>query len=150
MAADSEIGNTLKTAKILHATNIVAPIIYIGILYYSKEYADIWIFESDDPVLVMIEWILAAVSVACLLAGYFTPRFVLRRSSISAAVLQTMNILRGALFQAVGVFGLILGILSTDWLISLPFIAVSIVALAFTFPTEAKWRRMLEPSDSTI
>lgn len=54
------------------------------------------------------------------------------------------SLIRASFFMAVGAYGFVLGLMGALWSVILPFFAASFLALVLTFPTQKRWKRMLE------
>ena len=140
---DNETNNSLLMVRIVYVAMLLALIIYAEILYAFVPGKDIQIFAPGAPELTIIEVILAVVSVITITLGYFGLKLI-RRFTRKGYGYVAIYLARVALFQSVGVYGLMLGIMGAGWQISLPFLFVSAVALILTFPTKERWEKTLE------
>jgi hypothetical protein len=144
MELDNEMSKTLKIAKVLYIFSIVAIMIYAGILYIFIPYVGLRLFPSDDPIISLLAKVLGILAIGAIVFGYLFPWLVSKFLKHERQMLFVIPIARATLFIAVGVFGLMLGILGAGWQISLPFIVVCGVSLILTFPTNERWKKMAE------
>jgi hypothetical protein len=73
------------------------------------------------------------------------PRFVktLAKNNNEAGLVR-FHIVRVSFFESVGVFGIMLAIMGAGWEVTLPFFIVSFIALIWSFPTEANWKKLAD------
>ncbi|MFC2071749.1 hypothetical protein ACFLUU_03395 [Chloroflexota bacterium] len=144
MTMDFEMSKTLLTAKILQIAYLVAILIYVIMLSIALPYVGFEsIYPLGDPILIITEGVLSIVAVICIALGYLLPRWTIKWYKQNVQGLLSVHIVRSALFEAVAIYGLVLGILGAKWPILLPFLAIAALALILTFPTEEKWRNMI-------
>ena len=150
MATNYQINGPLRVAKIMHSMLLAAVFIYALLLFAllpSRDFPPV--FGTGDPALTFLEALLALMSLTSLAAGYFWIRLLVKGYKRNKNNPQTqgplaIQILRAALFESVAIYGLVLGILGAEWQISLAFFVVSAAALVLSFPTEERWKRMME------
>jgi hypothetical protein len=140
------------TAKIIYYALIAAILFYIGFFAYTEFRIGRINPIMDKASLEMITLILAVFGIIDLVFGYYLPRIfnnVRKRSDkqhlnpIDVYKL-SLIILQGALFEAIGIYGLVLGMMGVNWGTILIFFAVGIGALILTFPTEQRWNKLAE------
>jgi hypothetical protein len=138
-------GRTLKNAQIMYSLMLTAGLMYLLIAYLLVPNVIGGIFDPADPDFQLIEIALAVVAVITLLLGAGFPsvltRFMRGSGNASADALNFI-IVRASLFEAIGIYGLILAVLGAEVYISLPFILVSMAALVLTFPNRERWRKI--------
>ena len=146
MATDKETRNALLNAKIRQAACLSAVFIYIIILIRLHD-GDFEHPFSDDPFLTVVTAACSVVAAIGIAFGYILPWIVKRygpESGLPAGPLATVQLIRPALFGSVAICGLVLGIMGAGWHITLPFFVVSAGLLVYTFPTEKRWKKMME------
>lgn len=131
----------LSVLRLLHIAFFA--LIPMGVfIIFSMPVLDISpVFSSTDFTLYIIEVSLAFIAIVDLLLGCYWFKITRKMMSISnpEAVVVTNHILRICLFEAIAIYGLVLGILGSSWYIWLPFFALSLIALTLTFPTSERW-----------
>ena len=132
----------LYTLRTIHIALLGAVIIYGIILYVLVPNLDFQTVLTDDPKLTYVTIVLGVVSVICIYLGFFTPKWMFKFTKTTYGE-WAIYLVRIALFESVGVYGLILGVLGVDWQISLPFLVVSLVALLRIFPKVADVKNTL-------
>ncbi|MFC2058522.1 hypothetical protein ACFLTS_02625 [Chloroflexota bacterium] len=152
MALDESSKSSLLKAKLLNMSFLVAILIYMIILAYwiSLDSTSESLLEGE--ILAMLTAVLAVLSIACILCGNYIARLAIRKSRNPSNILFTHTI-RISFFQAVAIFGLILGLIDgsmVSWAFTLPFLLAAAVALVLTFPTEEKWERMLQQTETHL
>jgi hypothetical protein len=78
---------------------------------------------------------------------YFLKAYV-RRFHDSSKAAGLLCLMRFAMTEAIGIYGLLLGILGAEWYITLPFFIVSGIFMIFYFPTSRKWNKLLEAAET--
>ena len=143
MVRDNKISKSLKTARIIQLAYLVAILIYADLVFHLLP------SESTSPVLsigesrvTILTVVLSVLAVCSIGTSYFWPRLV--KGYKSRMGLLSVYVARAALFGSVAIFGLILGVVGAMWEIPLIFFLVSAAALILTFPTEEKWKKMME------
>ena len=144
---EDELKRILGTARLVHIANVVAVFIYIIVIYIAVEMAHVRIFPPGSSALRMLEAVLALLAGIALLIAYFSPRWWVSWYRGRPAALLAFHVVRITSLEAMGVFGLVLGIAGAGWAVSLAFIIVSAVTLIIIIPTEQKWLKMLKPDD---
>jgi len=142
MAANEEMSKMLRNARILYIAFLGAVLIDIIILVILP-YIGLSIFARDDPFLTPVAAALGGVAVISFAIGVYVPRRMTRKSRKPQDLLR-FHLVRGTFFHSLAHAGLILGILGTGWYVTVPFFIVAALALILTFPTEEKWKQMLE------
>jgi hypothetical protein len=141
---DETENKTMLAIRIIHTAIIIAVVIYAIMLYIFIPYIDLRVFSSDDPTLTMVQIALGITGIITLAIGYFLPRLASKWNRRSQQSLISTHLQRISLFNAIGIYGLILGILGAKPVVSLLFLVVSALALILTFPTAEKWRTIVE------
>ncbi len=145
MATDDEMSKTLRVAKILQIVFLGAILIYVIILVVLPYIGFAPIFPSDYPLLTPIAGILGVHAVISIALGYLMPRRIVKRTKQEVrSPFCTEVVLRCAFFEAVAIDGGILGVIGAGWEITIPFFIVGAGAMILTFPTEERWRQMIE------
>ena len=142
MQQNNQQNTGIITARVLHVAMIVAVIFFCLIIYTFLPSRDISIFASDDSFLQNIEIALGILAIIMIAIGYFLPSWSLKSSPAAKTGPLSIHLVRLSFFEAVGVLGLVLGIMGAEWYITLPFIIVSAASLVFSFPTKEKWQKM--------
>jgi hypothetical protein len=101
--------------------------------------------EFDGGTLNFLAVVLSALGAFSLLQGFMFPRRIIRMATNKAQAsadqaIYSAQILRCAYFEAISIYGLVLGILGAILPIVVAFFVLSLVAMAATFPTEDRWR----------
>ncbi|MDD5289510.1 MAG: hypothetical protein PHY28_10420 [Dehalococcoidales bacterium] len=147
MAGNNDFSRQLNIAKIMSIVFLIASFVYIDVLWYTVKngIAPVWTDPDQGQLLRLVTIVLAVISLSCIGLGFYFPKYIIRHSSaIKRVSLLTSNILSFSFFEAISIYGLILGLLSAKWEISLPFFAVSIIAMLLSFPTRTKWENVLK------
>ena len=150
MAQDEEWSKIIRYAKILQVAclgAVVIDIIILIVLPYAV--GPLAIFPAGDPILTLLAGILGVVSVISIAFGYFLPRWKSNWYKQELKRLLSVQAIRCSSFVAVAINGLILGIIGAGWLITIPFFVVATATLIHTFPTEERWREMMEQGTGT-
>ena len=144
MTPDEEMGKLLLSAKIIQIAYLGAVLIYLIMLFIVIPYAvgPLAIFPAGDPLLTLFEGVLGVLAVIIIALAYLLPRWTVRWYRQKSRRLFNVYFIRGGLFEAVAIYGLILGILGAKWPIILPFFIVGAATLVHTFPTEERWGKM--------
>jgi hypothetical protein len=149
-------------ARILQLAGIAAVLIYGDVLYRWPLAGDVSFGVGwDSHVLKVVTIIAAFLGLITLANGFFIINlmiktrkvwplpvkkkilfFILNVSNLDGAALG-IQILRLIMFIALAAYGFVLGILGAQWQFTLPFLGVAALALAFTFPTQKRWERLL-------
>ena len=162
MVAQESSGKGLRIVKIFHIVYLVVILMIADLLYGWAEIRDISKdINLNTPTLQIITiavtlWRIISLIYVCLIPKLLTGTKKAKSLSmkrrklpfnlnISSAVGSafTIQIVRVAMFAGVAIFGLVLGILGDGWQITLPFFAVSAIALVLTFPTQKRWNQLL-------
>jgi hypothetical protein len=156
----------LRTVKLIYASMVIAIMVYAGILYgFSIDISDDIVL--DQGMLNQITIAAAALGAVCLVCGYFVPKWMINtinkqklqsqwkksyppNMTPAETALLNVFVMRAAMFEAVAVFGLVLGILGVDWQFTLPFFIAPAVAIVLTFPNEEKWKQTLDKFNEYI
>ena len=146
---DEQTKKSLLTAKIFY-TLLIFPIpIYAIIFVILKNIVGLDpIFNSGT--INIVSTVLIFVGIVSIIIGYNTQKLliyayqrgIISKHSFSQQLFQNCAY-KGMCFEAVAIYGLILGILGANWLIIIPFWVVSAATLIHTFPTEEKWKKIL-------
>jgi hypothetical protein len=146
---DYEVSKDLRTAKIIYIALMVGVLAYASILFRILPKFPEAVFPASDFLVAILTIVLSVLAVFLIVYGFFfLPRMMLKASietynKNSKVKALFLFILRGALFESVAIYGLILGILGSEWQITLPFLVVSAGTLILTFPTEKRWKSFL-------
>ena len=144
-------------ARTAYVLSLCAILIYAGILYGSS---GAHFISERNSFLGVITVIVIVIGIYCLFLGFSLPSLMTRGNKPNPIRIRkwllfssnyvgtegrviTIYILRAAMFAAISVYGLTLGILGVGWVISAPFFVVSAVALIITFPTQKRWNSMV-------
>lgn len=148
MESNENMKTTRRTAKIIQVTYLASVFIFIIALIYIQRNSPLYPALLDNAVLNIVTTVLGVIGIINIAIGYFLPRWLINRSKqkgdLPRHVLEAY-IVRCAFFEAVAIYGLVLGILGSKWEIILPFFFIAAVAMILTFPTEGRWQKMLEP-----
>jgi hypothetical protein len=132
----------LKTIQIIYIALLAAILIYAVILIQlSSSGIATSPFPEWDISFTGLAVVFGFISVYSLMEGYYLPQRILKRGKSNPV---NALIVRCTLFESVAIFGFVLGVLGAGWIISLPFFVVAAVALILTFPTSARWQKMIE------
>ena len=140
-----------KKARLVSVMLLASPLIYAGILVMlhmnKMEFGE---FGSDTLNLITI--VLSVLGLFSLLQGVMIPRRLIRMAKIrtqtnAGQTIFGAYIIRYAIFEAISIYGLILGILGGEIPIIIAFFIVSLIAMIFTFPTEDRWASQLTESN---
>jgi len=148
---------SLRVAIFIQAFLIIAVFAYFSILQSIPPNV---IISMDGNYRDTITVILSVFGMITFVTGYFSPRLLRpRRSAVRFNLPDTqicffIQLVQAGSFEAIAVYGLIMGILNISLGIVLVFFAISIIGLFLTFPTRAKWDKMMTkfkpPSGSQI
>ena len=135
----------LKIGQILYIIMIIAIIIYADLLFRIMPRFDVLpILSSSNSTIFILIFMLGVFAICCIIFGYIWPAFAVKHSKSSMLTPLTLVIMRCALFESVGIYGLVLGLLGADWKITLMFLLVSALFLVITFPTNKSWSKLKE------
>ena len=143
--ANTEIDKPLKIARILYLSFFIAIIIYLDIL--RRDFIAQF-FSLGESTLRIATVVLIILGIVVLAYGYFLPTLMIKAYRKKPEIERTNSLLsiilvRAAMFGAIAVYGLTLGILGVSLQIVWPFFLVSVLALLISFPTRAKLERMV-------
>ncbi len=154
--ADVQKLNTgLRTTTVIWAAFLAAQVVYLIVANVMQG-----VFVSDiktDDTFAFVAYALYVISIFCLLTAYFLPKVFLKRSgAITSTVIRsassmaggapassidaansmyiTAKILSISFCESIGIFGLILRILNTDFLSMYVLVAISAAALIYFRP----------------
>ena len=142
MTLDEAMRKTLRTGRNLYSSFVGGSLIYLIMLMWLR-WKGFSVFLPNDPNLTLISAVLGFLGAMSLVGGIYCPRWFKTSHPRGLAPAFTASMLRWTLFQVIAIYGLILGILSAGWEITIPFFITSITALILTFPTEGRWKRMM-------
>ena len=133
---------SLRTAKLIQMVLIIAVLFYIYLLIKLP----FPLIAIEGNTLNSIVIILAILSIVSLVYCYYFPR-LMSRGYVTTPVkiesrLLTLSIIRSSTLEAIGIWGLLLGILGAGTYIVLAFFIVAIAGLVITFPGKNKWNRL--------
>ena len=145
MATGEKTGKLLLSARIIQIGYLGSVLINVILLFVFLPYVGFEaIFLADDPLLTLLEGVLGAVAVIIIALAYLLPRWMVRWYRQKSQRLVNVYLICGGFFWAVGIYGLILGILGAEWQITLLFLIVSAITLIHTFPTKGRWMKRIE------
>ena len=149
MGTQYEFGKHLRNTRIINLFLIVSIIMYADILYQMFPKLDTpTVFSIDNSTLTVFEVIAGFMVVYSLFFSIFRNRhyvkMFIKKYNDKAKAVSRSNILCYSLFEAIAIYGLILGVLGAEWQITLPFFLVSGVFLIIYFPTTKKWENTLK------
>jgi len=141
----------LLLARMMNVTFLFAILIYAVIVYGWLGVPSISPnIGSGNGVLHLIIIVAIMLGIICLLFGLFMPKIMTRRykpKPIDSNYTNTegasfsIHIISVAMFMAISLYGLALGIIGVSWEVSSVFFIVSAIALIVTFPTQKRWQR---------
>ena len=146
MTPANEDPRYLRKARLISLAFLAAPLVYIGILVIVHLSGTVSV-ELDNGTLNLFTVVLLVLGAFSLIQGFLFPRRVIRMARNRAPTnadqsIYGAQILRYACFEAISIYGLMLGILGSKLPILVPFFVVSLVAMVATFPNEDRWRSM--------
>jgi hypothetical protein len=153
MQTNSEMAKALRTARIFYIFLMAAILIYAVIIYWILPFkVPMALFPISDSLTTILTVVVSAFAIYSIMNGsFFLPRWLLKASAKAnvnnSKALLSIIIIRGGLFEAVAIYGIILGVFGAAAQITVPFMVVSLGALILTFPTEEKWKKMIAPKD---
>jgi hypothetical protein len=136
----------LRSAKILQAFFLISTAVYFGVLLFLRREITLSV-TIDRPTLNLITVILAIIGIITAAAGIKLPRRILKRAKtfgIADQTLLTVVVIQSSLFEAIAIYGLVLGIIGARLEIAVLFMVVSAGLFIFTFPGEDKIKKWLE------
>ena len=146
MAAETELHQAVRRAKTLQRVFLVAIAGYLIVLVQITPLFRNPILEG--PALLYSVIGAAILSVANIATGFYLQRYTVSRPAPSrqsrVQVLLKAHIVRLVFFDAVAVYGLLLGLVNSRWEIGVPFFVVAAALLIVSLPSEESWRRALE------
>jgi len=122
---------------------ILVYMVILGVLPDDAHMFDRADFLGDDPAALVIAVAAVLIGITSTALGSLLPRWAARWQRHRVGRLFAVQVVCWALFQVVAIFGVVLGVLGGGWAMALPFFVACVAAHVLTFPTEAKWRRML-------
>lgn len=141
METDKEIEPRLITARAVHlfCVFVVMSVILIMAFLIQSNFTPIW--DNWDFEIILMAMVLGIITVINMVIAFFLlPLAKIMNFTMNGEItVFIVHILRISLFVSVGIYGLILFIISGNWQISLPFYTVSALTLALTFPTRKRW-----------
>ena len=140
----------LSVAKFVYGAFLIAPILYVMILLFILNQGYVPVVK-DESYLSLLYGVFAVITIVDLVIAYVLPRFmvqrykreeIIRRFQTSPdAYFLTVTIIQGLLYEAIAIYGLVLGLLGVNWQLTLPFFFISVVAMIITFPCEERYRK---------
>jgi hypothetical protein len=129
-------------ARFYHRAFIASVFAYAAILVYLRHYRGIPpVDEAFRENYFLIFTVLGMVNLAF---GYLAPRIMTRYFRLSLPpgqeerLASLIDISRAGSFEALAVYGFVLGLMGAAWIVVLSFFAVAVTALVHTFPGNAK------------
>lgn len=124
----------LSIAKIISLALLSTIPIYFFLVTILKYYVNAEpMFNPNELSKVIIA--LGIVGAISFSSAFYVPR-VIKLPKFSA------HIYRVGVFESIGIYGFILGLLGADWNFVIPFFIVSFIGLIISFPSEGKWRKL--------
>ena len=143
MATDYQVTRRLRIAQSLQVVCLAAIISYATILYRIWAYDIMSILAVDDFLITILTIVLCIFAFCMLIVGYLLPWLVIKWSKQSKYNLLVLLICRPAIFEAIALYGLILGFTGAKWQTWLSFFVVAFVALLLSFPTKGRWKKTI-------
>lgn len=135
----NEWRKNLRMARMLHIIFLVAIFVYVDVLARLTYSTSATAINLQNPrVLLVLEVALGALALAAMAISFYIPRWIVSHAANASRRPLTMlvgHVVRVSFFQAVAIYGLILGLLGARWPVVIPFLGVSGIALLLTFPT---------------
>ncbi len=144
---------SLRLNQIIWGSLMTAPVMYCVVSYMIRP-GDLTITFPDFSNTLQLALSVAALGAT--LAGFIVPNFIaaVLRGQLSqsrapdamrrSAAEQQVMLVRGALFQSVAIFGLVMVQISGPASLMIPFAVVSFTLLALFFPTRERLARPFE------
>ncbi len=137
-------GDGFLVERILQTIFLVVIFIYPIVLLVLPNTSYAYPFGENDPILSIVATTLGVFSAIVLVVGLYLPRWV--RWALTKMGKQSKGItypwgsfslfvFRLALFEAIAIYGFVLGLMGGRWLIVVPFIIVAAIVLIITFPS---------------
>jgi hypothetical protein len=154
-----DMKRSLRTIKIIQVLLILAVLIFLDILIRFPIPPPFSISSETLNLIIIILAILGAVDLAY---SYFLPRLLIKSSKrykrkppiMGKSQVFSNLIVRGAMLEAIAIYGLVLGIMGASLKIVLPFFIITVAGLLLTFPTKNKWNKLTAlietPTENTI
>lgn len=120
---------------------ILSPLLYMGIVWFMKSSGN---FDTENPNLGVMTMAFAAVYASQVGLAFFFPmlRMRSRADGDPISLYRSVVIVQLGLLESGAVFGLVLGFLGADLMVTAAFCLASIFFLTTVFPSEQKLRRM--------
>lgn len=140
----AEMENRFLIERILHTIFLGAVFIYPIVLLVLPGTSYEYPFQENDPILSIVATTLGVISSIVLAVGLYLPRWarwILTKIGKQPKGITypwgsfSLFIFRLALFEAIGIYGFVLGLMGGKWVIFAPFIIVAAVVLIITFPS---------------
>ena len=144
---DVETNKLLRTAKLIYIFFLAAILIYIDILRRWNLIVHSALFEESTVRLATV--VLAVLGVSALASTYFLPQLMIKGFKKKPNLKRktgfwlSLMVVRAAMFEAIVIYGLILGILGANLRIIWPFFVMPAVGLLITFPTKSRMEKVL-------
>lgn len=131
----------MTISKVFHAFYFVTIVVMLVIVSLLPTFKYTPAFDSRDPYLILIEIVLALMSLLVVAIGVYLPRIVgwIWKFDKSDMFVLYAHVLRISFFESTAIFGLILGILGGAWYAWLTLFVMAGAAMVFTFPTQKRW-----------
>jgi hypothetical protein len=138
---DVPVGRLPTVSKVLHSVFLATVPIMILVVALLPVFGYVPVFSSNEPDLVLTEIVFAVIILPVLVVGLYLHWLVGRiwKTDKSDMYVYFVHGIRVSLFEAVAVFGLILGILGGALYVWLPLLMLAGAAMVFTFPTAKRW-----------
>ena len=137
----------LRLAKLLHSVYLVGIGSIVSLVFRLSRIGISPVFAAGDSLTSVVVVAFGFLSVASLFFAHYLPRSMTRarnRKPGNRRRLAMISFIGGGFCAAVAVYGFVLAVLGMPRYVALPFFVVSFVALIATFPTEARWRRLVQ------
>ena len=147
MGERSPLDSALRQARIMHVVFTLTPLIYLNVLVVLSFYVG-QLVDIGDALLVSLTVVLGLLSLLELASGYYVPRLAalagIRGGRAPEKAIRGMLVSRPAFYAAPAIFGLFLDVLGASWLVVIPFLLASFVALLLSFPRAKHIERLME------
>lgn len=134
----SELQSEIRNLKVIAGFFILSPALYLGVLWFMKNSGG-----YQPPVeqnLSMLTLVFAGVFASQIFLGLIFPR-MRRASKVDQdwfRAYKNTSIVQYALYESGAIFGLVLGFMGAELMVSIAFSAVAIFFLLTIFPTEER------------
>jgi len=127
--------------KLIAFMFILSPILYAGLVWFMQSSGN---FDTENPNLGVMTMALGAVYASQVGLAFFFPmlRMRSRADGDPMSFYRSVVIVQLGLLESGAIFGLVLGFLGADLMVTVAFCLASVFFLITVFPSEQKMRRM--------